>query len=289
MKKRNIITLICSTFLIGATLTACSSNQSSSSQTNKTSQSVQSAEEVKPVGFIEMSNENTERIWFDADEIAKDKTITGLYVVKNGKATYYHLLTYTANSDVENGPKQSDNRLTFLDIENLSNKEIIAKAKKIDKEAYNSYYQSFADIIDKALQKWPNDEENKQYIPALENIKNSIVSLQDESAYKDYRKLVSEFQLSAQVKTDDTGNNVINEVIKLQIFPKYTADYLSSKSLVLNKDTQSLKINTSSFSIGEVYKSKYVSFGDSPLITRDLLQNTYPYFDMIDTKNVIEK
>ncbi|MFM9745841.1 hypothetical protein ACKI2C_50660, partial [Streptomyces brasiliscabiei] len=62
-----------------------------------------------------------------------------------------------------------------------------------------------------------------------------------------------------------------------------------SKSLVLNKDTQSLKINTSSFSIGEVYKSKYVSFGDSPLITRDLLQNTYPYFDMIDTKNVIEK
>ncbi|BCP61783.1 hypothetical protein SUT380_09710 [Streptococcus parasuis] len=130
MKKRKFMTVACGVLFFGGVLTACSSSQSVPSQNNTTTKSVQSAEDVKPVGFIELANENTERIWFDADEIAKDATITGLYVVKNGKATYYHLLTYTANSDVENGPKWSDDRLTFSDIENLSNKEIIAKAKR---------------------------------------------------------------------------------------------------------------------------------------------------------------
>ena len=42
---------------------------SNSSQTQNANENVQSAEEVKPIGFIELANENTERIWFVADEI----------------------------------------------------------------------------------------------------------------------------------------------------------------------------------------------------------------------------
>lgn len=289
MIKRKVLSFVCTILIASITLIACSSKQSTHSQSDISGQSKQSAEEVKPVGFIGLANENTERIWFVADEIAKDEEISGLYVVKNSKATYYHLLTYTANSDVENGPRTSDEHLTFSDIKNLSNKEIIEKAKKLDREAYDSYFQSFLDIADKALQEWASDGENKLYVPAIENIKSSLLDLQGESAYKNYRKRVSGQLLSASIKTDDTGNTVTDEEIKLPSFPKYTADYLDSNSLVLDSENKMLEIDASSFMIGDIYDSNYVSFGDSPLITRDLPKKTYPYLDSIDTKNIVEK
>ena len=291
MKKRSFLIFACGILVTSVALTACSSNQSNSSQTQNANENVQSAEEVKPIGFIELANENTERIWFVADEIAKDENITGLYVIKNGKATYYHLSTYTANSDVENGPRRSDEYLTFSDIKDLSNKEIIEKAKKLDKEAYDSYFQSFSDIVDTALQEWPSEEtgEYKIYIPALETIKSSLSSLQGDSAYKVYRKRVTEQPLIASVTTDDTGNSIVNEEIVLPIFLKYTADFLDSKSLEPDYETITLEIDASTFNIGDIYDSTYVAFGDSPLITRDMPEKSYPYLDILGTKNVVEE
>ncbi|MEG3267801.1 hypothetical protein [Streptococcus suis] len=291
MKTKKLFSLFTTGILATTLLVGCSSHQSDNSQQQATGEKVQSAEAVKPVGFIELANENTERIWFVAGEIAKDENITGLYVIKNGKATYYHLLTYTANNGVEGGPNLSDERLTFSDIKDLSNKEIIEKAKKLDKEAYDSYFQSFSDIVDTALQEWPNEKtgEYKIYIPALETIKSSLSSLQGDSAYKDYRKRVTDQPLTASVKTDDSGNNITNEEIELQIFPEYEADFVSSKSLELFRDTDILKVDASSFNTGDIYDSKYVSFGDIPLITRDHPKNTYPSLDSIDTKNITEE
>ncbi|NQM30056.1 hypothetical protein HO415_05070 [Streptococcus suis] len=291
MKKRSFLIFACGILVTSVALTACSSNQSNSSQTQNANENVQSAEEVKPVGFIELANEDTERIWFEADNIAKDETITGLYVIKNGKATYYHLLTYTSENDVENGPNGSGVFLTFSDIKDLSNKEIIEKAKKIDREAYDSYFQSFSDIVDTALIEWPNEEtgEYKIYIPALETIKSSLLSLQGDSAYKVYRKRVTEQPLTASVTTDDTGNSIVNEEIVLPIFLKYTADFLDSKSLEPDYETITLEIDASTFNIGDIYDSTYVAFGDSPLITRDMPEKSYPYLDILGTKNVVEE
>lgn len=290
MKTKKLFSLFTTGILATTLLVGCSSHQSDNSQQQAIGEKVQSAEEVKPVGFMELANENTERIWFVADEIAKDENITGLYVIKNGKATYYNLTTYTANSDVENGPRWSDEHLTFSNIKDLSNKEIIEKAKKLDKEAYDSYFQSFSDIVDTALQEWPNEEtgEYKIYIPALETIKSSFSSLQGDSAYKVYRKRVTEQPLTASVTTDDSGNNITDEEIELQSFPEYTASF-GSKSLELDSDTATLEIDASSFNIGDIYNSKYVSFGDIPLITRDHPKNTYPSLDSIDTKNITEE
>lgn len=289
MKKRSLFILACGVLFASAALTACSANQSTNSQTQNAKANVQSAEKVKPIGFMKLANEDTERIWFDTYKISKDANITGLYVIKNGKATYYHLITYTSKSNVENGPGWSNELLTLSDIKNLSNKEITEKAKKIDREAYDSYFQSFSDIVDTALIKWPSDSENHLYVPALENIKSSLSSLQGDSGYKAYRKRVTEQKLSAKVATDDTGNTIVNEEIELPTFVKYTADFLDSKSLEVDRESRTLKIDTSSFNIGDIYDSKYAAFGKSPLITRDMPEKSYPYLDILGTKNVVEK
>ncbi|HEM4882660.1 TPA: hypothetical protein U1138_001824 [Streptococcus suis] len=297
MKKRSFLIFACGILVTSVALTACSSNQSNSSQTQNANENVQSAEEVKPVGFIELANEDTERIWFEADNIAKDETITGLYVIKNGKATYYHLLTYESHDGISDpdqvayGPRIKDS-LTFSDIKDMSNKEIIEKAKKIDKEAYDSYFQSFLDIVDTAIIDWSNEpstSENPIYVPVLENIKNPLSSLQGDSNYRIYRKRVTEQKLSAKVETDDTGNSIVNEEIQLPIFVKYEVDFFYSKQLKVGNETRTLVIDASTFNIGDIYDSTYVAFGDSPLITRDMPEKSYPYLDILGTKNVVEE
>lgn len=126
-------------------------------------------------------------------------------------------------------------------------------------------------------------------IPALENIKNSLLVLQQDSAYENYRNRVSDQKPLAMVKTDKTGNTITEEKIELLTFAEYTADFLDSQSLVLKSEARSLKINAFSFQVGDVYDSNYASFGKSPLITRDLPTKSYPSLDVLDTKNIIEE
>ncbi|HFI2693079.1 TPA: hypothetical protein ACGO0Y_002233, partial [Streptococcus suis] len=80
MKKRNLLILACGALLAGTTLTACSSNQS------KVGIGI---DQAKTVGFMQLANENKERIWFqvedtnDDGEISKDDRIQKIYVIKN--------------------------------------------------------------------------------------------------------------------------------------------------------------------------------------------------------------
>ena len=123
----------------------------------------------------------------------------------------------------------------------------------------------------------------------ISNNNISLSSLQGDSAYKVYRKRVTEQPLIASVTTDDTGNSIVNEEIVLPIFLKYTADFLDSKSLEPDYETITLEIDASTFNIGDIYDSTYVAFGDSPLITRDMPEKSYPYLDILGTKNVVEE
>lgn len=86
MKKRNLLILACGALLAGATLTACAANQSA----------VENGQS-KTIGFMQLANEDKQRIWFrvrdtnDDGEISKDDRIQSIYVIKNSKANIYNI------------------------------------------------------------------------------------------------------------------------------------------------------------------------------------------------------
>ena len=89
MKTRKFLAVMATGVLATSLLVACSSNQSNSNQ-------VQSVDEAKTVGFMQLANENTERIWFkvndsnDDGEISKDDRVDRIFIIKDGKTDVFH-------------------------------------------------------------------------------------------------------------------------------------------------------------------------------------------------------
>lgn len=303
MQKR--LTILACVLLAVMTLTACSSSKSTS-QANKTTSALKpQVEGTKQApaqyGFMQVANDSKERLWFDSYSIAKDDKLKGLYVIKNGKATYYNLGTFSITE--HSGIFSIDYNLTFADIEKMSNKEIIAKAKKIDKETYLKQFESLQtyteDFINKGelYQKNHDDEifyeEGKA---SAEKVLKVIDNFKGEEGYKKYRKQTTNIQLTAMATTDASGNNVQSEKIELPKFLPWVVSYVEGYSAYSEGTyddtddkvvtTESVGIGTNTSIAGPVYGSYYLGF--KGLVTRDFTGGLLTA-DVLGTDNVVEK
>lgn len=301
MKKRNLLILACGALLAGATLTACSSNQSSVGI---------GIDQAKTVGFMQLANENKERIWFKVSdsnsdgEISKDDTITDIYIIKSGK-----MVTYNVRN------------LELKDIKDKNEAEIKKLAYEEDEKYFEEELKSVIErwefkvsSAQSALEGWQSPEsiqalrENPSLIwdqfPDLEvsNVDELLVKLADEVEniknvlekyknlnYSDYSKLYMGKDIKAIVETDSSGNNVVSEKFDV---------YLNSPNLYLtNLDESTSELQTYTIVLknqvsGEIYDKFYTGYsfsGDSFLITSSLDKNVTLGFDTLDTKNVTEE
>ncbi|MGQ7354423.1 hypothetical protein ACTGXY_06215 [Streptococcus suis] len=319
MKTKKLLTLLTAGVLATTALVACSSNQKADKSTHeaKTSQTTES--KLEPIvkgteqspsqyGFMQVANDSTERLWFVSSKIAKDSELHGVYAIKNGKATYYYLGTTEIENTGNVAYLKTDYSLTFADIENLSNSEIIKKAQKLDKEAYLA--QS------KLVNEYLTDYESKGplyqgvYAQSIEGfevetaetfnqLKSQISDFDSDKGYQKYRKQVTEQTIIAAVKTDDSGNNVNSEKIELKAFEKLEIGYDEGFYVYNSRnssDYESLSLDVTAslhYSMdfdereyGTVLKSNYQGFDG--LVTRDFSDGNIT-FDKTDTKNIVEQ
>lgn len=288
MKIKKIITLSACFLTVGLLMTACS-------QTNQTTTNTSQTEsKIKKIGFMGLANENKEHIWYRTSSIKKDARIKGIYVTKGGKITYYHLITYKpTKSGIDSLGFESNYNIEFSDLKGLSDKEIIAKAKKLDKKSYTSLYQSYIESTEYAIQKWPEDDEFQNYVPQVKLFKEYLIKLQGKNTYENYRKSVTNKKLSALVSTDDSGNVVDYERIeKIPWFDEKEIDYNDSEgerySLKDKGNSTLLALKPSNFEFGTIYDSRYVLL-DGFIMTKDIPDDTMFTFDTVDTKNVKEE
>ncbi|HFI0351082.1 TPA: hypothetical protein ACGOZT_000606 [Streptococcus suis] len=286
MKKRNLLILACGALLAGATLTACSSNQS------KVGIGI---DQAKTVGFMQLANENKERIWFHVTdtnydgEISKDDGIENIYVIKNSKVDTYHIYD-----------------LNLAYIKDKKDSEIIKLAKEYDEKYFEEQKK---EIIDNANASIEISKDNLEYYKSLNpeyeldksdveykiqeeesNIQenNQVLEAAKELNYEDALKLYSTYPLEAQVETDSSGNNVASEDITFLSYELDREDYVGPYTIVSNEITSD--IDASIF--GEIYDRTYKGFryiNDEFLITSSLDKTVNLGLDTLDTKNVTEE
>lgn len=87
MKTKKLLPFLATGIFATTTLVGCSSNQPAS---NGLSQG-------KTVGFVQLANENKERIWFDVldsnedGEISKDDKVKRIVAIQSGKVDIFHI------------------------------------------------------------------------------------------------------------------------------------------------------------------------------------------------------
>lgn len=308
MKKRSLFILACGVLFASAALTACSPNQKADDAKESKLEPIVKGTEQSPsqYGFMQVANDSTERLWFISSKIAKDSELRGVYAIKNGKATYYYLGTTEIENTGDYASLKRNYSLTFADIENLSNSEIIKKAKKLDKEAYfaqsklvNEYltdYESKGPLYQHGSQ---DDGFEDEIAEAFNQLKGQISDFNSDKGYQKYRKQVTEQPITATVKTDDSGNNVNFERIALKVFEELeigydegfyvynsrnSSDYTSISLDVVSSSDYSMDFDKREY--GTVLKSNYQGFDG--LVTRDFSDGNIT-FDKTGTKNIVEE
>ncbi|NQJ68484.1 hypothetical protein HO543_05195 [Streptococcus suis] len=288
MKKRNLLILACGALLAGATLTACSSNQS------KVGIGI---DQAKTVGFMQLANENKERIWFHVTdtnydgEISKDDGIENIYVIKNSKVDTYHIYD-----------------LNLAYIKDKKDSEIIKLAKEYDEKYFDKQKKAIIDETNAEIENFKveieyqksslKDSEFEAYrqgaeqeIQLLESdiqMANQLIEAAKELNYEDVLKLYSTYPLEAKVETDSSGNNVASEDITFLSYELESDDYLGPYTIVSNEITSDLDAPI----FGEIYDKTYKGFrynNDDFLITSSLDKTINLGLDTLDTKNVTEE
>ncbi|MBY4984877.1 hypothetical protein ACTGVN_02215 [Streptococcus suis] len=293
MKKRNLLILACGALLAGTTLTACSSNQS------KVGIGI---DQAKTVGFMQLANENKERIWFqvedtnDDGEISKDDRIQKIYVIKNSKVDTYHI--YDLNLEYD---------LNLAYIKDKKDSEIIKFAKEYDEKYFEEQKKEKIDNANASIeankgeieyQKSLKDSEfeseryaAEQEIQRLENDiqeENQVLEAAKELNYEDALKLYSTYPLEAKVETDSSGNNVASEEITFLSYELIQENYVGPYTIASNEITSDLDAPI----FGEIYDKTYKGFryiNDEFLITSSLDKTVNLGLDTLDTKNVTEE
>ncbi|HEM5489787.1 TPA: hypothetical protein U1617_000303 [Streptococcus suis] len=286
MKKGNLLILACGALLAGATLTACSSNQSSVGI---------GIDQVKTVGFMQLANENKERIWFqvkdtnDDGEISKDDGIKNIYVIKNSKVDTYHI--YDLNLAYIKDKKDSE----IINLAKEYDEKYFDEQKKVIIDDANFYIESSKASIENYKSLEVEDEAQKEMIELdiedeeryiQEN--NQVIEAVKELNYEDALKLYSTYPLEAKVETDSSGNNVASEEITFLSYELIQEDDVSPYTIASNEITSDLDAPI----FGEIYDKFYTGYsfsGDSFLITSSLDKNVTLGFDTLDTKNVTEE
>ncbi|NQJ72250.1 hypothetical protein HO539_02695 [Streptococcus suis] len=286
MKKRNLLILACGALLAGATLTACSSNQS------KVGIGI---DQVKTVGFMQLANENKERIWFqvkdtnDDGEISKDDGIQNIYVIKNSKVDTYHI--YDLNLAYIKDKKDSE----IIKLAKEYDEKYFDEQKKVIIDGANHHIENSKTSIEDYKSLEVEDEAQKEMIELdiedeESNIQenNQVIEAVKKLNYEDALKLYSTYPLEAKVETDSSGNNVASEEITFLSYELIQEDYVGPYTIASNEITSDLD----SPIFGEIYDKFYTGYsfsGDSFLITSSLDKNVTLGFDTLDTKNVTEE
>lgn len=286
MKKGNLLILACGALLAGATLTACSSNQSSVGI---------GIDQVKTVGFMQLANENKERIWFqvkdtnDDGEISKDDGIQNIYVIKNSKVDTYHI--YDLNLAYIKDKKDSE----IIKLAKEYDEKYFDEQKKVIIDGANHNIENSKTSIEDYKSLEVEDEAQKEMIELdiedeESNIQenNQVIEAVKKLNYEDALKLYSTYPLEAKVETDSSGNNVASEEITFLSYELIQEDYVGPYTIASNEITSDLD----SPIFGEIYDKFYTGYsfsGDSFLITSSLDKNVTLGFDTLDTKNVTEE
>lgn len=289
MKTKKLFSMFTTGILVTTLLVACSSKQSADGNV-----------QGKTTGFMQLANENKERIWFkvsdsnDDGEISKDDYIDRIFIIKNGKADIFHSFD-----------------TTLADFKGKNDKEVINLIKEmdkkyIDKEVEDKIHSLNAHIThsEERIKEFQYDEESqnapgfrKEHIAYENEVIKYIqqrISEFEKLKYKDAKALYSSYEIKATVKTDSSGNNVASEEIKLPgafAFPSengYTKESASSPILP--------KIFESNYEVkfpvqGNIYKQSYKGYKlDSSFFVTTSLDNSINLgLDDLDTKNVTEE
>ncbi|HFI0555667.1 TPA: hypothetical protein ACGO3G_001712 [Streptococcus suis] len=293
MKTRKLLAVMATGVLATSLLVACSSNQSNSNQ-------VQSVDEAKTVGFMQLANENTERIWFkvndsnDDGEISKDDRVDRIFIIKDGKTDVFHGFDATLADFKDKSDKEVIDLIQQMDIKYVENEveELIA--------SINGKIGRIEDHI-KELQ----DDEEYQNAPGFH--KNDIDSANEEIQhyqkkitevekleYNDIKSQYTNYTIKATAKTDSSGNNVASEEIILPEPFEFSRLYISDnpsqpRSLTLEVRDTSYEVK---FPVqGDIYKKFYKGYQiDSSFFVTTSLDNSMNLgLDTLDTKNVTEE
>lgn len=299
MKKRNLLILACGALLAGATLTACSSNQS------KVGIGI---DQAKTVGFMQLANENKERIWFEVDDsgedgvISKDEEIETIYVIKSGKMDTYNV-RYLG--------------LELKDIKDKNEAEIKKLAVEgdiqfLEEELRSAIEQKKGDVelTQDTLEHWTTPI-NLEYLKSLEDpwmfydetgieasnvdelltklaenleTRKKILSTFENLKYNDFSKLYMDKDVKAIAETDSSGNNISRESIYLYGY-NFTGD---DKPEVIEYE-KNLGYPIQGQVYDQLYMGYYNNYDNDFLITSSLDKNVTLGFDTLDTKNVTEE
>lgn len=263
MTRTKRIALFGTALLASALLTACSSGSSQ-----------QSANQEKPVGFVQLASENKERIWYGVEdsngdnEVSKDDKIETILVTKDGKVSQFFL------SDA-----------TLADIKGMKNTEIVTFAKEQDKKYFDdgkaykiedakAAIAELEDFIKEGYSGYQEDLiSNQEYLAELEDIN-----------YKDIKSQYSDYTIHAIVETDSSGNNVATESLKMKGYP----------SLAKLTEAYDVTAKLQYLVNGDIYDQSYTGYHlqrKEFLITNinSLEKGTVLGFDTLDTKNVTEE
>ncbi|RLV10974.1 hypothetical protein ABNB56_04605 [Streptococcus iniae] len=258
MKTKKLLPFLATGIFATTTLVGCSSNQPAS---NGLSQG-------KTVGFVQLANENKERIWFDVldsnedGEISKDDKVKRIVAIQSGKVDIFHI--YDAD---------------LSEFREKTGDEILAFAKKSDKKYVE---EEVADVIntlnitiegyEKDLIKYTAEEKetpgfNKDNIEFINKrlplIQQRLKEVK-ELDYGDIKALYSNYSIKATVGTDSSGNNVASETV---YFPKpFDSIDLNIENIESFSDTPVIdKLADTYYKVGiqvqgDVYKQSYAGY-----------------------------
>lgn len=219
MKNKNLIKRVVSISLaiaLAVSLTACGQKEISPSEARD---ELREKEMAKVIPLSEAFSE--EGIWFYYDYADRDKNITKDDYVRGGilqfdgkgNATYYEF-------------NNVDNYLTFADLNDLSDEEIIAKAKELTSQASSNSQDNDLDKLDEKI------AEVSSWLDEVKAVENEITE-DNRDAYNEeraalqtqYDELIKEknelqtqksmtptaITFELHIKTDGTGNNTESE------------------------------------------------------------------------------
>jgi len=211
----------------------------------------------KNVTFVKDSQKDAGRIWFlnatdsqDSTGISKDININNILYVKNGKITVYDV-SGAHNDDASSG----DARLvapSLKEFNNLSNSEIITKAKKMDKN-------TFKNTLKYAIEDSKDPSDSIGGIEDATKLSKSNMKVLDALKYE----VPTTQKVAANVFTDDSGNKTKQELIHVKVMnyfhneesegnigPKYLGAIVVDQRIALNVG---LTVQT-------ILKDKYIGY-----------------------------
>lgn len=216
MKKiTKVFTLAIATSLMALSLTACGQKELSPSEARD---KLKENEIAKIIPLSEAFSE--EGIWFYYNYADRDKTLTKndhiegiLQFDGEGNATYYNFTNAGSN-------------LTFAELNDLSDEEIIAKGEELTAKASSNSQNNEISTLDSRI------EEIEGYLEELESVTvtdDKIDGYNEEKAYlqSEYDELIKEKEellsqttttptattFKLRIKTDGTGNNTESEIL----------------------------------------------------------------------------